>query len=136
MRSWVGALGALVLLAAVVIALAYLKSETEQPKAEQFIALAQNSHADGHRSAAKVLVDACGAASWRHFVTEQGEDMVEATGALKEGGRPVMVRWRVAIVKNAQSKVSIAEPVFAKIGDAEIKPAKEFPAKLSAAPAK
>jgi hypothetical protein len=43
----------------------------------------------------------------------------------------VVVRWNVSIMRNGNTRVSVAEPVFASVGGTVAEPAKDYPSKLT-----
>jgi hypothetical protein len=97
-----------------------------------YIAAAQLATERGSPTNAKTLMDACGTVEWRYSKAEDGKHLVEATGSLKDGGKPVVVRWEVTIIRDGNARVSLAQPVFASVGGEEIQPAKAYPDKLKA----
>jgi hypothetical protein len=96
-----------------------------------YIAAAQVWSERGSPTNVKMLTDACGQVEWRHSKAEDGKHIVEATGSLKDGGKPVVVRWEVTIIRDGNARVSLAQPVFASIGGEELQPASAYPGKLA-----
>src|SRR5262249_37871128 len=104
-----------------------------QPGPEEYIAAAQGVAAEGQRTNSRVLGDACGSVEWRYSRSQDGQHLVTASGNLKEDGRPVGVRWQVPILRNGNSKVSVAKPVSATVGGEDIQPPSAFPGKIAPA---
>jgi hypothetical protein len=99
----------------------------------EYLAAAQQGSAVGSKSNARVLLDACGTVEWKYLKSEGNKDLVEASGTLKSGGRPVVVRWEVRILRDGNTIVSVATPVFASVGGEEVQAVREYPSKLVAA---
>jgi hypothetical protein len=96
-----------------------------------YVEAAQQATVAEKKSNLSVLTDACESVQWQHSKTDEGKHVVEAAGALKKGGRSVVVRWEVTIVRDRNLTVQVANPVFASVGGEEVQPAKDYPSKLA-----
>lgn len=63
---------------------------------------------------------------WRRYVDEEGREIVECNGTLRDGGRPVLVRWHVMYHSHNGGSTSLAVPLFASVGGEVIKPPGDF----------
>ena len=134
MKQWRGTILFLLLVIALIIGLSYYNWYRGQLKPADYIAAAQSVSVPGGKvKNMQFLGDCCGTVQWLHSRSQDGKELVEATGNLKNGGQPVAIRWEVTILRDRNSKVWIANPVFASVAGREIEPAKDFVAQISAA---
>jgi hypothetical protein len=133
MKKWRGTILLSILLVVVIAGLAYIEWYRRQPTPAEYITVAQTVTTGGGKSNSQVLSDYCGQVEWKHSRSAGGQELVEATGTLKDSGRPVVVRWQVTILQDRKAKVSIANPVFASVGGQEIEPPTAFVTKLGEA---
>jgi len=129
MKRWSGIILACALLAGIGVLLWY----RAQPRADDYITAAQNGTAEGQRTNSRLLGDCCGPVEWRYSRGDAGQHMVTATGSLKDGGPSVAVRWEVTILRDGNTRVSVAKPVSATVGGVDIQPPSAFPDKITAA---
>ena len=127
MKRWRGVILMLLLLIALIGARGYYNWYRNRLKPADYIVAAQTVAVPGGKANnLQFLGDCCGMVQWRHSRSEDGKELVEATGSLKNGGQPVVIRWEVTILRDANSKTWIANPVFASVAGREIEPPKEF----------
>jgi hypothetical protein len=132
MKRWSG----IILVCALLAGIGVFAWYRAQPGPEEYIAAAQNAAhnaANGQRTNSRILGESCGPVEWRYSRSNEGQHMVTATGSLKEGGRLVEVRWEVTILRDGNSKVSVANPVSATLDGVDIQPPSAFPGKITAA---
>jgi hypothetical protein len=134
MKQWRGTILMLLLLIALIGGLGYYKWYRNRLTPADYIVAAQTAGVPGGKASnMQFLGDCCGTVEWRHSRSQDGKELVEATGNLKNGGQSVVVRWEVTILRDANSTTWITNPVFASLAGREIEPAKDFVAQISAA---
>ena len=127
MKQWRSTILLILLLIALMGGLGYYNWYRNRLKPADYIAAAQTVSVPGGKiTNMKFLLDCCGTVQWRHSRSEDGKELVEATGNLKNGGQPLVIRWEVTILRDRNTKTWIANPVFASLAGREIEPAKDF----------
>jgi hypothetical protein len=134
MKQWRGTILMLVLLIALLSGLSYYNWYRNRLTPADYITAAQTVSAPGlKKTNMQFLGECCGTVNWQHSRSQDGKELVEATGNLKNGGQPVVVRWEVTILRDRNAKVWIANPVFASVAGREIEPPKDFVTQFDAA---
>jgi hypothetical protein len=134
MKQWRGTILLLLLLIALLGGLSYFNWYRNRLTPADYIVAAQAVSVPGGKiTNMQFLLDCCGTVEWRHSRSEDGRELVEATGNLKDGGQPVVIRWEVTILRDRNAKTWIANPVFASVAGREIEPAKDFVTQVGAA---
>jgi hypothetical protein len=104
----------------------YFKWYRTQPTPADYINAAQIAGVPGGKPNTLFLWEHCGRVEWRHSSSEDGKQLVEASGNLKVNGQPVLVRWEVTILRDTSGEARIANPVYASIAGRKIEPPKDF----------
>ena len=119
----------------VITALAgYFKWYRTQPTPADYINAAQLVAVPGGKPNIFFLSEHCARVEWRHSSSEDGKQLVEASGNLKVNGQPVLIRWEVTILRDTSGDVRVANPVYASIAGRKIEPPKDFAKQIIEAP--
>jgi len=133
-RTWKQTVLLVLPLLVVAVGLGYVQHLRSQPKPGDYVKTAMNAPAVGKKSNGKLLLEACGTVNWSPMTEQDGGYVVEARGTQKQGGKEVVVRWQVYILRDGNVTSSVANLVFASIGGVELDPPSKFTEQLSSEP--